>query len=64
MHQRFELYARLVQRVEDRRCPLRPDGREALECFLREQPPVRDYGVRARARNARIEHLLEELDAE
>jgi hypothetical protein len=62
MRVRRELYEALVARIGDRARPLPPDGVRALEAFLSEDPPARDYGSTALARNARIAACIEELD--
>src|SRR5262245_59848157 len=62
MRARRELYEALVARIEDRRRPLPPDGVRALEDFLSEDPPARDYGSNAAVRNERIAGFLDGLD--
>ena len=61
MRYRLELYEQLARRVENRRLPLGRRGVAALEAFLQEDPPARDYGS-TRARNERIARLLTDLD--
>lgn len=62
MRTRRDLYDELGRRVRDRRQPLPDAGLRALEAFLAEDPPSRDYGSNARARNERIARVLAGLD--
>jgi hypothetical protein len=61
MHSRLELYEQLARRVENRHQPLEPRGGAALEALLQEEPPIRDYGLRARERNERLARILSDL---
>jgi hypothetical protein len=61
MHSRLELYEQLARRVENRHQPLDPRGGAALEALLQEEPPIRDYGLRARERNERLARILSDL---
>ena len=61
MHSRLELYEQLARRVENRHLPLEPCGVAALEALLQEEPPIRDYGLRARERNERLAGILSDL---
>jgi len=62
MRARRDLYDELGRRVRDRRRPLPDSALRALEAFLAEDPPSRDYGSNARARNERIARVLADLD--
>jgi hypothetical protein len=61
---RTALYERIAERLEDTDRPVAALGVERLERLLVETPPFRDYGPRARARNARIESILADLELE
>lgn len=61
MHSRLELYDQLARRVENRRLPLEPRGVAALEALLQEDPPFRDYGLRAQERNERLARIFSDL---
>lgn len=61
MHSRLELYEHLARHVENRHLPLEPRGVAALEALLQEEPPIRDYGLRARERNERLARILSDL---
>ena len=50
------------RRIEDRRQPLPAESVRSIEAFLAEDPPARDHGSNALARNERIAALLAELD--
>lgn len=61
MHVRLELYDQLARCVENRHFHLEPRGVAALEALLQEDPPIRDYGLRARERNERLARILSDL---
>jgi hypothetical protein len=63
MRARRELYEQLIGRIQDRHVPLPSDAVDSLEAFLAQDPPARDYGSNALARNERIAELLSALDA-
>jgi hypothetical protein len=61
---RTALYERIAERLEELDHPVAACGVGRLERLLAEPPPFRDYGPRARARNARIESILADLEIE
>jgi hypothetical protein len=61
MHVRLELYDQLARCVENRHVTLEPRGVAELEALLQEDPPIRDYGLRARERNDRLARILSDL---
>ncbi len=61
MHVRLELYDQLARCVENRHVILEPRGVAELEALLQEDPPIRDYGLRARERNERLARILSDL---
>jgi len=61
MHVRLELYDQLARCVENRHFTLEPRGVSELEALLQEEPPIRDYGLRARERNERLARILSDL---
>lgn len=63
MHARLELYDQLARCVENRHrhLPLESRGVAELEALLQEEPPIRDYGLRARERNERLAQILSDL---
>lgn len=59
---RTALYERIAEHLEDVDRPVAALGVGRLERLLAEAPPIRDYGPRAGARNARIASILAELE--
>jgi hypothetical protein len=59
--ERADLYERIARRLEELRRPVGDYGLSELERLLDEPAPIRDYGPRAAARNARIASILEAL---
>jgi hypothetical protein len=61
---RTALYERIAERLADLDLPVAARGIAGLERLLAEPAPFRDYGPRARERNARIESVLADLEVE
>jgi hypothetical protein len=61
---RTSLYERIAERLQDLDLPVAARGVGRLERLLAEPAPFRDYGPRARERNARIESVLADLEIE
>lgn len=61
---RTALYERIAERLTDLDLPVAARGVGRLERLLAEPAPFRDYGPRARERNARIESVLADLEIE
>jgi hypothetical protein len=61
---RTALYERIAERLEDLDLPVAARGVARLERLLAEPAPFRDYGPRAKARNACIESVLADLEFE
>jgi hypothetical protein len=59
--ERSALYEQIVDRLRDLERPLPEDALRRLQLILSEPPPVRDYGLRAEQRNARIASVLADL---
>jgi hypothetical protein len=61
---RTALYERIAERLQDLDLPVAAHGVGRLERLLAEPAPFRDYGPRARERNACIESVLADLEIE
>lgn len=59
---RATLYEQVAERLEAAEDTLPVEPLERLRALIAEPPPVRDYGVRAEERNARIAAILADLE--